>query len=248
MIELEITENSPFRELYTKVNECIASCADSSLSKYKLVFSDNVQLIDKEQTSSFLINLLNPKELFRVTKLNKNKEALLKAIAHKGKIEGLCIADATAGLGRDSLLMQSAKAQVFMYERNIIVYALLYAAIEQAKKDEHFDMLLNGLPTLMPFGSLKEHNPKRNFDVIYYDPMFPNRSKSSLVKKNMQVFHDVVGFDQDLIENLDYFLTKVNIKVVVKRPKNEAPLTADNLKVAYSVDGGACRFDCYLPK
>jgi 16S rRNA (guanine1516-N2)-methyltransferase len=45
-------------------------------------------------------------------------------------------------------------------------------------------------------------------DVIYIDPMFPSREKSSKVKKEMQLFHPLVGTDDDSSELLPLALEK----------------------------------------
>ena len=34
-------------------------------------------------------------------------------------------------------------------------------------------------------------------DVVYLDPMYPHKTKSALVKKEMRVFQSLVGADED---------------------------------------------------
>ncbi len=208
-----------------------------------LIYDDKLCLIDNNSSQSFYISFFEGKDFYRVVNLSKHKEPLLKAIAYKGQINNLQVADATAGLGRDSLLMQSAGACVHMYERNILVYALLEDALARASIDENRHKLKHGLPQLMPLGSVNSHNIM--YDVIYYDPMFPPRQKSAKVKKNMQFFHQIVGFDEDIEENIYLYLQQARYKLVLKRPK-DAPILEHKVTVAYSVDGGACRFDCYV--
>ena len=41
-------------------------------------------------------------------------------------------------------------------------------------------------------------------DVVYLDPMFPHREKSALVKKEMRVFQELVGADNDADDLLDF--------------------------------------------
>lgn len=52
--------------------------------------------------------------------------------------------------------------------------------------------LKNGLPTLCNFGSVKDNLTNgvqlETPDVVYYDPMFPERSKSALVKRTCVSF------------------------------------------------------------
>lgn len=221
----------------------LASIQTYASHNLSLVYTDKLCLIDNTTKQNFYISLFEGKEFFRLINLSKNKEPLLKAIAHKGQIINLSVADATAGLARDSLLIQSAGANVDMYERNVFVYALLEDALLHAKADERLLKLKHGLPRLMDMGSLD--STKMIYDVVYYDPMFPPRQKSAKVKKNMQFFHQIVGFDEDIEDNISLYLKQARFKLVLKRPK-DAPLLESKHNVAYSIDGGACRFDCYI--
>ena len=123
------------------------------------------------------------------------------------------------------------------------MYALLKDALLRAQV---LDTQLP-LPTLAPLGSyLAQALNYQNPEVIYYDPMFPSKKKSAQVKKEMQYFHALVGFDEDIEENLEFFLTHALKKVVLKRPKEAPLLEVSGRKISYSLDGGVCRFDCYV--
>lgn len=80
-------------------------------------------------------------------------------------------------------------------------------------------------------------------DVIYLDPMFPQRSKSAKVKKEMAVFHDLVGSDEDAGDLLAPALRAARYRVVVKRPRR-APFLAD-ARPGFSIEGKTTRFDIY---
>ena len=99
----------------------------------------------------------------------------------------------------------------------------------------------------MPLGTIKDQYPSDNLpapDVIYYDPMFPQRTKSALVKKDMRVFHELIGVDTDVLEYANFLCTIAKHHVVVKRPANEDPLELNKRRSSF-IDGKACRFDCY---
>ncbi len=81
-------------------------------------------------------------------------------------------------------------------------------------------------------------------DVIYYDPMFPKKRKSALVKKGMQVFHALVGLDEDIEETLKSLRRHAKKRVVLKRPVTSPPVG----KPAYIIEGKQCRFEAYLPE
>ena len=80
-------------------------------------------------------------------------------------------------------------------------------------------------------------------DVIYLDPMFPVRSKSAQVKKEMRIFHQLVGADPDSDSLLDAALSQARYRVVVKRPRI-APALA-NTPPNYTLEGKSNRYDIY---
>lgn len=174
----------------------------------------------------------------------KHSEAVAKAVI--GKLKDPLVVDATAGLGRDSLVLQNAGAKVLMFERNPLVWLFLLDARHRALENEQFLATFpQGLPQLMPYGTLisyiQEHKDFKS-DVIYYDPMFPSRAKKALVKKEMQVFHSLVGTDSDSLLYAKELLKIPKYRTVIKRPESAPPL----MPCDYSIDGKACHFDCYL--
>ena len=80
-------------------------------------------------------------------------------------------------------------------------------------------------------------------DVVYMDPMFPERTKSALVKKEMRVFRDVVGEDLDVNQLFEQARHVARKKVIVKRPRKSAFIK--DKKPTYSVEGRSSRFDVY---
>jgi 16S rRNA (guanine1516-N2)-methyltransferase len=56
-------------------------------------------------------------------------------------------------------------------------------------------------------------------EVIYLDPMYPHRTKSSLVKKEMRILRVLAGDDQDAAGLLVAALACARKRVVVKRPR-----------------------------
>ena len=82
--------------------------------------------------------------------------------------------------------------------------------------------------------------------MIYLDPMFPHRDKSSLVKKEMRVFQPLVGSDPDADALLDAALALATHRVVVKRPRKAPCLTGP--APGYTLEGKSSRFDIYPKK
>lgn len=155
-------------------------------------------------------------------------------------VPGLKIIDATAGWGKDAAILASFGAQICMIERNPVMAALL----EDAMTSMHVASSLSDLLILVQ-GDAKAYlnalKPCQFPDVIYLDPMHPVREKSALVKKNMQVLQNMLGFDNDAIELLKLSLTRTKSKVVVKWPNRLKPL----LKPHYFIPGKTIRFDVY---
>ena len=81
-------------------------------------------------------------------------------------------------------------------------------------------------------------------DVIYLDPMFPERKKKAQVKKEMQILHQLLGSDDHTAYPLELALSLAKRRVVVKRPKQAEDL--NGLEPSFRVVGKAGRYDIYL--
>ncbi len=74
--------------------------------------------------------------------------------------------------------------------------------------------------------------------------MYPERKKSALVKKEMQILQHLLGKDENSAELLKTALNYAKDRVVVKRPLH-APFLLDK-KPAASINSKKTRFDIYL--
>ena len=158
-------------------------------------------------------------------------ETLAKAC---GAGKGLRVLDATAGLGRDALLLQAAGAKVTACERSAALRFWLQENLHAAGLSlevsplDAVDLLAN-----------------ESFDVIYLDPMFPHKAKSAAVgaeSRVLQAFAAPPSLDEEtqLLENA---IARCVYRVVVKRPIKAPPL-AERAPSA-SLKGKAVRFDIY---
>ena len=241
MLKIQIEDNSPFKESAQAVMAFIESHALSFENDLLLKVGQKIVLglsDDSITSQDFEIDLFRDKLLWRLAHSGKNSEAVCRAVI--GKTVKPLVFDATAGLGRESIILQSAGCQVYMFERNPVIWLLLKSAMTHAENNTE---ILSSLGSVAEQLNRGEKLPEP--DVIYYDPMFPQRTKSALVKKDMRVFHEIVGFDQDTTEYANFLLTVAKHHLVVKRPSNEPPLEL-NLRRSSFVDGKACRFDCYF--
>ncbi len=156
----------------------------------------------------------------------------------------LHVLDATAGLGQDAFVLASLGCRVTLFERNPIIHALLADGLYRAALNEACAPVVARM-TLHAGNSLdwmRRAGPEA-VDVVYLDPMFPHRDKSALVKKEMQVFRQVVGDDDDASQLLEAALACVRYRVVVKRPR-KAPAVAGP-EPATRVEGKSSRYDIY---
>ena len=152
--------------------------------------------------------------------------------------------DLTAGLGRDAFVLASLGCNVTMIERNPVIAVLLEDGLRRARQDSEIGQWVAERLSLV-------HAPAERWldqttetpDVIYLDPMFPERKKSAQVKKEMQIFHDIVGEDEDADALLSLATGVALQRVVVKRPRHAPPL-AGHKAPAY-IEGKSTRFDIY---
>jgi 16S rRNA (guanine1516-N2)-methyltransferase len=195
-----------------------------------------------QKSPPFYIDFLSPKSIYRQKNLSIRNENLARALGLKNHKPNKII-DTTAGLGRDGFIIASLGIPVDLIERSPIIYALLADAIKRAQHHptmatvaNRMNLIQGNAITLLPSLSPAE--------VIYLDPMFPTRAKSALVKKEMQIFHEIIGADPDADALFKVALTCASRRVVVKRPKLANYLA--ELPPHYSVKGSSSRFDIYL--
>lgn len=239
----------------------------SSSSYYGL--DDALISFDKEGAGLTLLNQIKMKPLLldfellsyrqRLLRGGRQKEPVARAVMN-GLEDGALVFDATAGLGRESMILAHAGAKVVSFERQLPIWIILNDALKRAQGSRFFPFTL---PVLSPIGTIKDYslalagtdnhsltlaNDLNNArpEVIYYDPMFPERENSAQVKKDMFVFQQVIGEDKDIIEFLELALELAVKRVVLKRPSYAPPLAIAGLERSYFVDGGQCRFDCYV--
>lgn len=179
---------------------------------------------------------------FRAARVSKANEVVSKAIGCKPYYRPK-ILDATAGMGRDSLIMALLGCEVMMLERNFAIFQLLKNALEHFKQDLNYSDVSVKI-SLSQKNSIESFAEIDDVDVIYLDPMFPARKKSALVKKEMRLFKLLAGEDPDADNLLENALKSSAKRVVVKRPKG-APVLAGK-KPSHEITAKKFRYDVYL--
>lgn len=190
----------------------------------------------------------------RVKVNNLSKELLVKAAKIKDPDRQLWAIDATAGLGEDSLLLAAAGFQVTLYERNPVIYQLLADALERAREIPELADIVSrmtvrnedSIEALNQLALTLDQNASDTIvpDVILLDPMFPERQKSALVKKKLQIIQKLETPCTDEKEIVSAAMKARPKKLIIKRPP-KGPWLA-GLKPDYSNEGKAVRFDCFV--
>ena len=130
-------------------------------------------------------------------------EAISKAVGIK-KGHRPNVVDATAGLGSDAFVLATMGCRVHMIERSDVIAKLLEDGLRRAEQDKKIGTLIKEKLSLT-CGDSRQELLQVPFEpeVIYLDPMFPQKEKSALVKKEMRMLQEVVGQDTDADELLN---------------------------------------------
>lgn len=173
-------------------------------------------------------------------------EMLLRAVGLK-KNRPYTVLDATGGLGRDAFILASHGCTVLLVERNPIIGALLADGLRRALA--HPETTAAAARITLTVADSRQvlttmGNEGQQVDAIYLDPMFPRRTKSAKVKKELQVLQLLTGKQEDGGELLAAALGTACSRVVVKRPKGAPPLPGP--APSHSHSGTTTRFDVYI--
>ena len=184
----------------------------------------------------------------RARKSNLAREMLVKAVRIK-KMEGVqTVLDATAGLGEDSFLLAAAGFEVFLYEKDPVIAALLADALQRAAEDPDLREIAARMhftegDSIAAMRRIAEEDASAP-EVILLDPMFPERQKSALVRKKFQLLHTLEKPCENEDELLAAAIAAHPRRIVIKRPA-KGPYLAGR-KPDYSLEGKAVRYDCIV--
>ena len=176
-------------------------------------------------------------------RLHGGGELLAKAV---GRSKQPTVWDVTGGLGRDSFVLAGLGLNVHIFERHPTVYCLLADGLARALL--HPDTAETASRLTLHHADAAEYMPQLTAEigrpqVVYLDPMYPERRKSAAVKKEMVFFHELVGTAQNDAALLDAALATATARVVVKRPRLGNFLCGRQPDYQYT--GKSTRFDVY---
>jgi 16S rRNA (guanine1516-N2)-methyltransferase len=175
--------------------------------------------------------------LARRLRTARSDEPLARAIGLPKRQGPRTVVDATAGLGRDAMVLAQLGCTVIALERIPALAMLVAAAVRQSPLRERLRVCCAEAETW-----LRTHAAAAPPDVVYLDPMFATAG-SAQVKKEMQACRALAGPPDDAAALLRTARAVARQRVVVKRHPHLPPLADD---VSFRVAGSRVRFDVYL--
>jgi len=129
------------------------------------------------------------------------------------------IIDGTAGFGTDAWMLANLGCSVLMLEQSTVMSALLSNAVALAQQNPRHEKAAQRMQVLCTEATTYLQNRgDASTDIVYLDPMYPDTDRHALVKKGMQVLHELVGPDNNDESLLTAALAAARYRVVVKRP------------------------------
>lgn len=203
----------------------------------------HLRWLEQPKMLPLFIDFQTGKNAFRAAQAGIKNEAIARACG-LAKLKHPHILDGTAGLGRDALILAQLGARVGLNERNPVVALLLQDALARLhmhSPDWQHRLYFVGTDSFVS-------QPPKTFNVVYLDPMYPkgDRKAKAAVKKDMQMFQQLVGSDLDADALLAPALRLATHRVVVKRPQHADFLAG--AKPNSQVVSKKHRFDIYFPE
>ncbi len=187
-----------------------------------LFFDDLIELFDLQLNTTISIDFVKGSLAHRQQFGGGRGQAIAKAVGLKSGVTPR-ILDVTAGLAGDAFVLATLGCPVTLIERSNILFCLLENAFDRASLNEKFQPILKQGFNIINRDANNYITEQLNTgdnapDVIYIDPMYPERKKSALVKKDMQILQRLHDNDDDASELLNNALLFAKKRVVVKRP------------------------------
>ena len=167
-------------------------------------------------------------------------EKLIKKALGKSE-HPLNILDCTAGMLQDTLLFLSLGHQVTALEQSKILFHLLQDGISRSQDQNIFTKL-----ELIHTNACSYAAQAKNFDVIYFDPMYPSSKKNALGSGQLEYISKILeteSLENNAVKDFEVLQLIPARKMVVKRPIKAEPFS---LQTNYQVFGKTTRFDIYI--
>lgn len=208
-----------------------------------------LQPLETPRPGRVMVDFCSPNMLHR--RKSGHNEPLGRAVGVKADKKPR-VFDATAGLGRDAFVLADLGCEVELSEASPILHFLLKHAHQTALLSASEKVIHAAERMTISFGDSTRRSLS-GFNAIYLDPMFPDRSKSAAVKKDLAAVQSLLAsesINQEIAESgsrdpaaelLNWALSQPVERVVVKRPAKSSYL--GGIKPSHAIIGKTVRFD-----
>ncbi len=216
-------------------------------------YDGELSLVDQDKAHVLKLDWARDLKTHLSRKYALTKEPLFKALKLKG--DGFAsnfLVDASLGTGKDACLLLSFGCHLMCFERNPHVFALALWAYQKAvnyKDSAIGDIFKNHFS--LHFGQAIDADVIDNrFNKCFFDPMYEmpsnKKAKSALSRKEMEVFKNLVGKDEDQDQYLASLLEQFSL-VCLKRPIKARTIELTQSKYQMvSFSGKSTRYDRYF--
>jgi len=193
---------------------------------------------EARSTNQFRIDFNSGSTGWRIKRANHEK--LIKKALGRSK-KPLKILDCTAGMLQDTLLFLSLGHQVTALEQSKILFYLLQDGISRSEDQSIFNQL-----DLKHMNACSYASQAKNFDVIYFDPMYPPSKKNALSSGKLEYIAkilEVESLKNNPMHDFEVLQLIPAKKMIVKRPIKAESFSS---QLNYQVMGKTTRFDVYI--
>ena len=190
---------------------------------------------EARSTNQFRIDFNSGSTGWRIKRANHEK-LIKKALGRSEK--PLKILDCTAGMLQDTLLFLSLGHQVTALEQSKILFYLLQDGISRSEDQSIFNQL-----DLKHMNACSYAPQAKNFDVIYFDPMYPPSKKNALSSGKLEYIAkilEVESLKNNPMHDFEVLQLIPAKKMIVKRPIKAESFSS---QLNYQVMGKTTRFD-----
>lgn len=208
-----------------------------------------LQPLEKPRPGRVTVDFCTPDMLYR--RKSGHNEPLGRAVGVKADKKPR-VFDATAGLGRDAFVLADLGCEVELSEVSPVLHFLLARAHETALLSAS-EKVISAVNRMKISHGDSTCCSLAGFNVIYLDPMFPDRSKSAAVKKDLAAVQSLLASQAENEQGeaagqtdqpsklLNWALSQPVERIVVKRPV-KAPYLG-GFKPSHAITGKTVRFD-----
>jgi 16S rRNA (guanine1516-N2)-methyltransferase len=207
---------------------------------------DRVELFDTRLKTAIHVDFAHGTLAHRQQFGGGRGQAIAKAVGLK-KGNTPDVLDITAGLARDAYILAALGCRITLIEQSPVLYNLIEDGVKRGLTEPASAGILKNFKNLVNADAIQymeNMDSDSRPDVIYMDPMYPEKKKSALVKKDMQILQRLLGKDEQTGQLLETALRHCRKRVVVKRPIHAEPV--GGIKPDTSISSKKTRYDIYL--